>query len=185
MITEIIKYSIPSVVMLAAVYVMLRYFTQHNEHQLNYLKDEQALAKLKLDLDRKNNSQKVIIPLQLQAYERMVLFLERINPPNLIKRSMSFGQKVADLQSTLLRNIRDEFEHNMSQQLYIGETSWEMVKTAKEDVARLINTSAAKFKTEEEAAVFAKDILTSGFDAHNDPIEKALKQLKKDVREKY
>jgi hypothetical protein len=127
----------------------------------------------------------VIIPLQLQAYERMVLFLERINPPNLIKRSMSVEQKVADLQSALLRNIRDEYEHNMSQQLYIGETSWEMVKTAKEDVARLINTSAAKFKTEEEAAVLAKDILTSGFDAHNDPIEKALLQLKREVRENY
>jgi tRNA G26 N,N-dimethylase Trm1 len=115
----------------------------------------------------------------------MVLFLERINPPNLIKRSMSVGQKVADLQSALLRNIRDEYEHNMSQQLYIGETSWETVKTAKEDVARLINTSAAKFKTEEAAAVLAKDILTSGFDAHNDPIEKALLQLKREVRENY
>ncbi|MBU3926260.1 MAG: hypothetical protein KKB74_00515 [Bacteroidetes bacterium] len=185
MIAEIIKYSIPSLVMLAAVYVMLRFFLKHDEHQLSFLKEEQDLTRLKLDMERKRDSQKVIIPLKLQAYERMVLFLERISPPNLIKRSMSPGQKVTELQGTLLHHIREEYEHNMSQQLYIGENSWEMVKTAKEEVARLINTSAAKFKTDDEAALLAKELLTTGFDTKNDPIEKTLAQLKKEVRDNF
>lgn len=185
MLAEIIKYTIPSLVMLAAVYLMLRFFLKHNENQLSYLKDEQELSHLKLDLERKQQTQKVVIPLKLQAYERIVLFLERINPPNLIKRSMSYGQKVTDLQSVLLSNIRDEYEHNMSQQVYIGENSWELVKTAKEDVARLINTSSSKFKTDDEAVLMAKDMLTTGFDAKNDPIEKALAQLKKEVRDNF
>jgi len=185
MIPEIIIYTLPSLLLLVAVYLMLRFFLKHNQNQLTYLKDEQDLARLKLDLERKQQTQKVMIPLKLQAYERMVLFLERINPPNLIKRSMSHGQKVSELQSAMLRNIRDEYEHNMSQQLYIGENAWELVKTAKEDVARVINTSSAKFKTDDEAALMAKDLLTSGFDTRNDPIEKAMSQLKKEVKELF
>jgi hypothetical protein len=185
MIAEIIKYTLPSLVMLGAVYVMLYFFIKGNRHQLEYLKEEQKLARLKLDNDRTQNSQKVIIPLKLQAYERMVLFLERVNPPNLIKRSIKPGQKVADFQSAMLRNIREEYEHNMSQQLYIGDAAWEMVKAAKEEVARLINTSAARFQTSDEAALMAKDLLTSGFDASNDPVEKALIALKKEVRDHF
>jgi len=185
MIPEIIKYTLPSLILLVAVYFMMRFFLKHNQSQLNYLKDEQDLARLKLDLERKQQTQKVVIPLKLQAYERMVLFLERINPPNLIKRSMSPGQKVSELQGALLRNIRDEYEHNMSQQLYIGENTWEMVKTAKEDVARLINTTSAKFKTDDEAALMAKELLSSGFDTKKDPIETALSQLKKEVKELF
>lgn len=183
MFAEILKYTIPSIIMLGAVFMMMRFFLKHNNNQLAYLKDEQELARLKLDLERKQQTQKVVIPLKLQAYERMVLFLERINPPSLIKRSMSYGQKVADLQSAMLRNIRDEYEHNMSQQLYIGQNTWEMVKTAKEDVARLINTTASQFKTDGDAAEMAKKILTTGFDSKNDPIEKALVQLKNEVKD--
>ncbi len=185
MIAEIIKYTLPSLILLGAVYVMLYFFLKGNRQQLNYLKDEQDLARLKLDIDKKQSSQKVLIPLKLQAYERMVLFLERVNPPNLIKRSIAPGQKVADFQSALLRNIREEYEHNMSQQLYIGDNAWELVKAAKEEVARLINTSASRFKTSDEAALMAKDLLTSGFNAGNDPIEKALNALKKEVRDHF
>lgn len=178
----IISTLLPIVVILVAVYLMLRYFSKQNEKQFDFLKANQDLTRLKLENDRSKDREKVMIPLRLQALERVVLFLERINPPNLLTREMQSGISVVNLQTRLLKSIRDEYEHNMSQQLYISKETWELVKTAKEKVVQLINTSSTNLKPEDDAVKMANEILTSGFESSNDPVEKAMNAIKTEVK---
>jgi hypothetical protein len=176
---------IPVLVVLLAVFLMLRYFSKQNEKQFDFLKANQDLTRLKLEGERKKEREKVLIPLRLQAYERMVLFLERINPPNMLTREMQSGLTAGQLQALVLKSVRDEYEHNMSQQLYIDENSWEQIKAAKEKIVQTVNTSAAKVKPDDPAIKLANEILTFKFDANTDPIEKAMAAIKKEIKNNY
>ena len=178
---EIIMVLLPLVVVLIAVYMMLRYFLKENTRQFEFLRNEQDLQRLKISIDKKINSDKIIITHKLQAYERMVLFLERISPPNLITRSIIPGQKAKDLQKQLLRIIREEYEHNMSQQIYLSSSSWELIKTAKEEVSGLINSSMDAEMLDKDAGVYGQKILTKGIE--NDSIEKAMQSLKSELKD--
>jgi len=178
---EIIMMLLPLVVVLIAVYMMLRYFLKENARQFDFLRNEQDLQRLKLSVDKKINSDKIIIAHKLQAYERMALFLERISPPNLITRSIIPGQKAKDLQKQLLRIIREEYEHNLSQQIYISSSSWELIKTAKEEVSGLINSSMDAEMIDKDAGTYAQQILTKGIE--KDSIEKAMQSLKSELKD--
>jgi len=87
---------------------------------------------------------KIIITLKLQACERLILFLERINPSNLILRVHTTEMTTAQLQATLIRSVREEYDYNLSQQLYIASKTWELIRNAKEETIHLINTAASK-----------------------------------------
>lgn len=182
---EFIQIIVPTIAILIVVYVMMREFTRQNSKQFDYLKEEQLLLKAKMENDRKSNNSKTSMSLKFQAYERMSLFLERINPPNLITRLLKPKANVKVLHSLLLTTIRDEYEHNMSQQLYISDTAWELVKTAKEDVVRLVNSAATKFNPGDDANKFAQEIITNGFNTKTNPIDAALNALKKDIRDNF
>ena len=179
---EFLKIIAPTIVILVVVYIMMREFTKQNSKQFDYLKDEQQLQKAKMEHDRKSITGKTTMPLQFQAYERMLLFLERINPPNLLTRVMKPKITVGIMHASLLATIRDEYEHNMSQQLYISDSAWELVKAAKEDVVRLVNSSSAKFNSDDDANKFAQEIIANGYNNKNNPIDKALSALKEDIR---
>ena len=182
---EFLKIIVPSIIILIVVYIMMREFTRQNSKQFDYLKNEQQLLKARIEGERKIDAAKISIPLRFQAYERMLLFVERINPPNLLTRVMKPKIVVSTLHSSLLATIRDEYEHNMSQQLYISDSSWQMVKAAKEDVVRLVNSAASKFKSDDDAAKFAQEIITNGFSGKNNPVDKAINALKEDIRENF
>lgn len=182
---EFLKVLLPAIVILVVVYIMMREFTKQNAKQLNLLKDEQDLQKIKIKNQAKSENAKVSIPLKFQAYERMALFLERINPTNLITRVFTAKMKAGTLHTSLLATIREEYEHNMSQQLYISDESWELVKNAKEEVVRIINATAAGHDSDEDANSFAQEIITSGFSGKDSPIDKALLQLKEDLRQNF
>lgn len=171
--------------LLGIIYLMLNFFSKQNAKQFQFLAEEQALLREKMMMENTAKAKKVSVPLKFQAYERMILFLERINPPNLITRFMKSRQTVATLQSGLLATVREEFEHNMSQQLYVTNGSWELVKAAKEDVMRLINTTSGNFDSTADAGDFAKEIITKGFNEKANPIDKAIDSLKNDIRNNF
>lgn len=177
-IREIILVSVPLLFLLIAMYLMLRHFFKENSRQFDFLKNEQDLQRLKLSFDKKSHSDKILIQHKLQAFERMALFLERINPPNLITRNISTGQKAPEFQKLLLRIIREEYEHNMSQQIFLSSSSWELIKAAKEEVSGLINASMNADMTEKNSGVYAQEILARGFSGEKDPIDKAMHSLK-------
>ncbi len=182
---ELLKVILPAIAILVVVWILMREFTKQNTKQLNFLRDDQQLQKIRLNAQSKSENKKISIPLKFQAYERMALFLERINPSNLITRVISPKMRVSTLHSSLLSAIREEYEHNMSQQLYISDNSWKLVVAAKEEVVRIINTTSANFKSDDDAGKFAQDIIASGFGNIANPIDKALDKLKEDIRENF
>ena len=90
----------------------------------------------------KDLSREKIQPLRLQAYERFLLYLERINPNNSILNLYKVGMSAKMLQVSLVEKIRNEFDHNMAQQLYISDSGWEAVRNAKEETLKIINMAA-------------------------------------------
>ncbi|HJN06245.1 MAG TPA: hypothetical protein QF480_06490 [Bacteroidales bacterium] len=179
---EFLKIIIPTIAVLIVVYIMMREFTRQNSKQFDFLKEEQRLLKVKMENEKKSNNSKTSMPLRFKAYERMSLFLERINPPNLITRVLKPNANVKVLHSSLLTTIREEYEHNLSQQLYVSDTAWELVKAAKEDVVRLVNSAATKFNSDDDANKFAQEIITHGFNTKHNPIDSAISALKDDIR---
>ena len=83
------------------------------------------------------------VPLQLQAYERLILLVDRITIPNLISRTNHNGLSARDMQLVLTRSIREEFEYNITQQIYITPETWNAVKNLKEKNLLIINQVAS------------------------------------------
>ncbi|MCK9220567.1 MAG: hypothetical protein M0P47_11020 [Bacteroidales bacterium] len=129
-----------------------------------------------------NDDHKIILPLKLQAYERFVLFLERIHPSNLLMRFNNSDLTSAQLQSLLVRTIREEFEYNLSQQLYVSSHSWEMIKNSKEEMVALINKASMKVGEEGTAADLVKAILEAMVEKGKLPSELALDEIKKELQ---
>jgi hypothetical protein len=80
--------------------------------------------------------------LQLQAYERLILLSDRIAIPNLISRTPAEGLSARDMQLVLTRSIRDEFEYNVTQQIYVSAAAWTALKQFKENNLLIINQVA-------------------------------------------
>ena len=124
---EILILSIPLAGMLFITYLMLQHF--HNKNNS--------------ENDLKNNLEKTktFFPLKIQAYERVILFLERIDPSNMMIRAHKSGMNAAVLHRELLKIIREEYTHNMSQQIYINPNSWNILLKAKQETIQMINVA--------------------------------------------
>ncbi|HDR90239.1 MAG TPA: hypothetical protein ENN63_11515 [Bacteroidetes bacterium] len=166
-IIEMIKYSVPALIVFFTAFFMMRYYMQKEARER------------KVDLVIRN--QQTITPLRLQAYERLALFLERINPESMLMRVNQPGMNSQQLQSQLLATIRAEFEHNLSQQIYITPQAWEVVKNAKNNTIKLINTSADKVKPNAPAMELNRHILEKVIETEAAPSQAALEFLKKEV----
>jgi hypothetical protein len=168
---EILKYTVPAVVVFITAFFLIRFF----------LNNEEKKRKFELSMNYKES----ILPLRLQAYERLVLFLERISPDSLVMRINRSDVSVLQLQNELLSTIRSEFEHNLAQQVYISSSAWEMVKAAKNSMIKLVNESATDFKSDAKGINLSKNILENAMDLTNSPVYAALEFLKKEVRELF
>lgn len=164
---EILKYILPSIIVFAAVYLVLHF----------HLKQQREKARLEVML----NNRKTIVPVRLQAYERLILFLERISPEALVMRTQRPNLTVFDLQTKLLKTIRTEFDHNLTQQLYVSNDAWKYVRNAREGVVKLINTSAEAHDPKKPAMHMSKSILEDSTGI-NDPTQKARAFLKSEVQ---
>lgn len=164
---ELFQYILPSIVVFAAVYMVLHL----------HLKQQREQQKIEVLL----NNRKTIIPIRLQAYERLILFLERITPEALIMRHQRPKITVFDLQSTLLKAIRNEFDHNLSQQLYISNDAWRMIRNSRENVVKLINSCAEQNDPKKPAMDLSKTLLEESTGS-NDPTSKAINFLKEEAQ---
>jgi hypothetical protein len=126
--------------------------------------------------------QKILLPLRLQAYERIILFLERISPNNLIMRMNKPEMSSVQLQSALVKVIREEFEYNLSQQLYISLKAWELVKNAKEETIKLINIASGKIPETASSGELVKAILDLSLETERLPVNDAIDEIKKEIQ---
>ncbi|HEY9221719.1 MAG TPA: hypothetical protein VIO43_09115 [Lutibacter sp.] len=165
-IMELLSYTIPSVVTGAVAY----YFF------LNHTNNEER--KMRLSLIREN--QKQSLPIRLQAYERMALFLERINPSKLVLRITSVNNDINAYSQSLINTIEQEFEHNLAQQIYISDQCWSVITASKNATIHIIKKTAEEntvTKAQELREALIKSVLNNAA-----PSTTALAFLKDEVR---
>ncbi len=165
---DILKYVLPSLVVLAtSVLIMKRFMDNEYRKQM---------------LELKKNNQQLILPVRLQAYERLVLLMERIALPGLITRLHRPGMSARLLQAELIKHIREEFDHNVTQQLYVSANAWNTVKAVKDELIKLINNSTARLGPEADGLDLSKHILTLLSQTENTPNDMAISLLKKEAK---
>ena len=116
--------------------------------------------KIKGEIFFLEKKQKQALPLRLQAFERLTLFLERISLNKLLIRIKPTGKDPEKYSHKLIGIVEQEFEHNLAQQIYVSETAWKAVVTSKNLIVKIIRTTAAK-KEMETAEQLREDILTN------------------------
>ncbi len=131
----------------------------------------------------KQKSLQYVIPARLQAYERICLLLERANPSNLILRVNQQGFSASDLQQVMLREIREEFSHNYSQQVYMSEQSWVFVKEVLEEINTIINMAAEKLPAEASSFDLAIQITAIVQEKGHEPTAPVLQFIKEEIRQ--
>lgn len=165
---EILKIVLPAAMVFVATYLILKSMLENDQKKREY------------EIRKKNND--AVLPLKIQAFERLVIYLERINPNTLVVRVNRNGMNAHQLQMELIKTIKSEYEHNLSQQIYISYGSWELVKTAKEELIKLINISATKVHQEAPSNELAMMILNIAAGLEKKlPNDVALEYIKKEA----
>ncbi len=169
---EILKYTLPALVVFLTAYLLLT----------RYMQREAAEKAIELKLKR----DKEIVMLRLQAYERLSLFLERINFAQVIQRVRTPDMLSNELQYAMVRNIREEFEHNLSQQVYVSSDAWRLIVQAKEEMMKTVNLIGSSLPSESSAGQLISALFT-GIQNSNSmlPTETALEFLKAECRELF
>jgi hypothetical protein len=167
---EIIKIILPAGIVFLTTYYLVKNFLDHENR--------------KKTLDLKLANQTLITPIRLQAYERIVLFLERINPNGMVMR-VNKNTSASIFQAEMLKTIRSEFEHNLSQQIYMSTKSWEAVVKAKEETIKIINVSASKVTTESTGMELAQTILAVSAQLTVLPTNIAIETIKKEIGKEF
>ena len=165
---EILKYTLPALIVLGSSYLIVKKFlvTETQRKQLAIFQD----------------AQDVTIRLRLQAYERMVLFIERINPRLLIPRIYDSSMTVRDLQMAITITITSEFEHNLSQQIYVSKNAWETVRNVKEQELNMVNNLAKTLDASAPAKELHSKIVSYLLTVEELPTDVALHILNEEVR---
>lgn len=165
---ELLKIIIPAGAVFAAAYFLVKRFLDNDQKRREH--------------ELKKSSQGLVTPLKIQAYERIVIFLERINPNSLVIRVNKHAMNSRQLHQELVSAIKTEYEHNLSQQIYLSYGAWELVKTAKEEIIQLINISSSKVPVEAPSSELAIMILNITANLNKKlPNEVALEYVKKEI----
>ncbi len=170
-ILEILKYTLPAIVVLITSWIIIKQMVSNDQNRRNH------------EIIFKN--QQTITPIRLQAYERLTLLLERISPEALIMRIGTPKMTAKQLHSELLNQIRAEFDHNVSQQIYVSPQVWEIIKNARTTIIQLINSTAKRVNPNAPAFELSKAILEDVMIQEKSPINLALDLIKKEIRQLY
>jgi len=144
-------------------------------------KKENSVLKLEL----KKSRQDYFLPSRVEAYQRFVLLMERISPNSLVMRLHGNNLSAKAFQSELLGAIRNEFEHNIAQQLFISPKSWEITKNAKEEIIKIINLAASQLEDSANSSELAGKIFESTSEIKSLPTEAAILSLKFELQELF
>ncbi|NOZ45267.1 MAG: hypothetical protein GXO79_00640 [Chlorobi bacterium] len=167
-IAEILKYTIPALIVFLTAYLLI-------SKMLNNF-DKIRNAELIME------NQKITTSLKLQAYERLVLLLERLSPDALIMRISKNNMTSKQLHTSLLSAIRSEFDHNLSQQIYISAKAWSVIKGAKENLIKLINNAAEKVEPDKPSVLLSKAIIERLMEIDKPPTQIAIDYLKEELQ---
>ncbi|MGB0430714.1 MAG: hypothetical protein ACPGLV_09590 [Bacteroidia bacterium] len=164
---DVLKITIPAVVVAATVSVII----------LQHFRNETARREQELKLKNKETA----LPLKFQAYERLVLLMERISINNMLLRLSSSEMSVVEFKLELMQNITHEMEHNLSQQLYVSNPTWDKIVDAKNYVLNTVNNVADNLDPNAPAAELVNALLQIINDRQNTPTIEAIFLLKKEA----
>jgi hypothetical protein len=164
---DILQITVPALMVFLAAYFVMR----------GMIRNDQDKRRQEIILQ----NSRTVTPIKLQAYERIVLFLERISLESLLVRTNSPGMSAAQLHSALLNAIRSEFEHNLSQQIYMTQQAWEVVKNARSNTIRFINTEFEKLPENATALDFSRRLLEQVMELEKEPTKTAVEYIKNEV----
>lgn len=175
-ILELLKISIPAVAVLVTAWLLL---SNMLDNSLKMRQLELSQQRMQLNSKRSQDA----LPVRLQAYERLSLFLERMHPQALIQRTREENMTAPEMQMALITTIRTEFEYNITQQIYVSSEVWAMIRGATEEMISIINQLSVKLPTEASGTdlslSFLRYFLT---DTGVLPTQKALDQLNDEAK---
>ncbi|MFC5195946.1 hypothetical protein ACFPH8_11440 [Bizionia hallyeonensis] len=168
-IINLLMFTIPAIITGLIAYY---FFKEHT-------KNEDGRRRFLLHKDMQTNS----MPIRLQAYERMALFLERITPSKLLIRVAPLSSNKEDYESLLIQSIEQEFEHNLSQQIYLTDDCWNIITAAKNATMQLIRKAALLEKT--DTANKLREVVLTEMMEKRAPSDAALSFIKQEVGEMW
>ncbi|MBK6997097.1 MAG: hypothetical protein IPH31_20080 [Lewinellaceae bacterium] len=157
---EILKLTIPAVIVGATAYMLLK----------SLLDERQRMDRALL----RNDAQKISLPLRLSAYERLMLLCDRADIANTMLRVRMPNMKVRELRGVLLMAINQEFEHNVSQQLYVSDTLWQIIRMAKNNTLALVTMTGPELDPDAPAEALANALLQALDEQNITPLQTAI-----------
>lgn len=165
---EILKLTIPGLIVFLTVWFVIR----------EYFKNQIQIQALK---GRQDNSQ-TTLPLKLQALERLSLFVERISIPTMILRLRDDNISSGAFKSTLMLTVQSEYEHNITQQVYVSNELWKIIKFTKDEIINIINMVAEDVEPQSSSKVLIKALFEfMNSDENAVPNAQALMAIKKEA----
>lgn len=164
-IIELLSYTLPAVVTGVVAYYFFDLHTKNEEGRRRYLLNKEA--------------QKNALPLRLQAFERMTLYMERINPTKLLIRIAPLSQDKNDYENLVIAQIEQEFEHNLTQQIYMSDECWTIIVTAKNATIQMIRKANRSDRV--DSADKLREVLLNDLMEKQSPSNAALAYIKNEV----
>ena len=165
-ILEMLKYILPATIVFITVHFLLKTFFE-NEYQ-------------RRNINLKAENVKLVTPIKLQAYERLVVLMERMTPNSLIFRVTKQGISASQLKVDLIADIQSEFNHNVSPQIYVSPQTWQMVRIAKEEMINIINIAYSQLGPNAVGFDLSKAVFQMIIEMESIPTQKALDFLRKE-----
>lgn len=162
----------PSVVVFLTAFYSIRHFLGARSAE----RQAERIAETRKD------DHKQVLPLRLQAYERLTLFLERIEPGPLLLRVHRSGMDARDLHGAVTGAIREEFEHNVTQQIYVSDRAWQKVRQAKDETIRLVNLSLDQVGDGASSSELSRRVFENSGRLSHTPTQEGLVAVKDEVR---
>lgn len=166
-VSDILKVTIPALLVFLTALILLR----------SMIRSDQDRRRQEIVLQ----GSRTVVPIKLQAYERIVLFLERISMESLLVRVNTPDMSATQLHTALLTTIRNEFEHNLSQQIYMSPQAWEVVKNARSNTIKIINSEADKMPAGATGFDFSRHLLENVMELEMEPTKAAIDFIKNEV----
>jgi hypothetical protein len=168
---DIVKLTIAGIgIIYAAFYLIKPYLDKSEKMQL-------------MELKKTISSQ--TLPLRLQAYERIVLFIERVNPANMLIRMAGTANTAAELHSLVVSELRNEYQHNVTQQIYVSARTWALVKRVKDDTLSVVNNAAKALPETATALDLSKTVLAHLSHLQDNPYDIATNMIREDIEQLF
>lgn len=150
-----------------------------------FLRKETSSEVRSLNYELKKQRQEFFLPHRVEAYQRIVLLMERIHPNSLVMRLHNPGLPAAAMQAKLLEAVREEFEHNIAQQIYVSPQVWEIARRAKDETMKIINLAGNQMGPTSVGMDLSSKIFEIVGEVGTLPTEIAVDALKKEMQELF